>query len=278
MSRQPAQFPRASAAACLAVLTLATASSAPAGTIGFRTDAEVKAGPGVDAKVTLTHTGDETAEYVGVRAEMLDRTMDGTAVPALGPGQSHAWNFHLFDEVARGVYAIVLRSTYTDANGYPFEVVGTAVATVGVQPAPRIFGSVEVPHLTKDGEATARLTAKRPPGRSGDVDVRLVAPSGLEVSPPGATLSFDAAGRATAEFRVRNVKLLPGTTVNVFGLATGGDPGFPQTDTIRGTVRIAAAKPRITSPLFYEAAGAMLLLLALLEGTRWAASRRRTTA
>lgn len=265
-------------AASLTALLAASASPAAAGTIGFRTDAEVQAGPGVDAKVTLTHTGDETAEYVGVRAEMLDRSMDGTAVPALGPGQSHTWNFHLFDKVAGGVYAIVLRSSYTDANGYPFEVVGTAVATVGVQPAPRIFGSVEVPNLTKDGVATARLTVKRPPGRSGDVNVRLVAPSGLEVTPAGATLSFDAAGRATAEFRVRNLKLLPGTTVNIFGLATGDDPGFSQTDTIRGNVRIAAAKPRVTSPLFYEAAGAMLLLLALLEAGRWAASRSRTIA
>jgi len=245
-----------------------------AGTIGFRTDAEVTSGPGIDAKVTLTHTGDETADNVNMSAQLLDRKMDGTAVASMRPGQNQVWNFHLFDEIPKGVYAIVLRTRYSDTNGYPFEVISTADATVGVQPAPRIHGSLDVPRLSAGGEATAKLTARKPPERSGSFEVRLVAPAGLEVRPERLPLTFDASGKATADFRVRNLKLLAGTTVSIYGLITGTNAGLSQSDTIRGSVRIATPVPRVTFPMFYQAAAAVFLLLALLEGVAWASARR----
>jgi len=266
--------------AVCALVTLLAGARAPtawAGSIGFRTDAEVTAGPGVDAKVTLTQTGDESAEAVSVSAELLGRTIEGDPVARVAPGQNHVWNFHLLDEIAKGVYAIALRARYTDANGYPFEVVSVAAATVRVTPAPRVFGSIEVPGVAVGGQSTAKLTAKRPPQRSGKFIARLVAPSGLEVKPERLELEFNEGGKATAHFQVRNLKLLAGTSVNIFAFIEGSDAGFPQTDTIRGTVSIGAAVSRSAKPRFYEAAAAVLILLALLEGLGWIAARRRSS-
>jgi len=249
----------------LAVLLALPGGDAVAGSIGFRTDAEVKAGPGVDVEITLTHTGDEAADDVNVTAELLDRKVEGTGVASLRPGQKHVWHLHLFDEIPSGVYAIVVRTRYADANGYPFETVSTANATVGVQPGARISGSVNVPSLTVDGQASAKLTLKLPPERAGAVEVEIVAPSGLEISPVRVPVAFDGAGKATANFEIRNRKLLAGTTVNVFAIVAGTNAGTPQVDTVRGSVRITEAPPRFKSPMYYQFALALLVLLALLE-------------
>jgi hypothetical protein len=264
-------------AVALAAVSIATAASdGHAGTIGFRTDAEVSTGAGVDAKVTLTHTGDEVADDVSVSAQLLDRTMDGASVDSIAPGKSQVWNFHLFDEIPKGSYAIVLRTRYSDTNGYPFEVISSAVANVSVKPAARIFGNIDVPRLDVDGEVTATLTAKRPPERSGSFEARLVAPSGLQVTPERLPLVFDESGKATAEFRVRNLKLLTGTTVNIFGFVEGRHDGAPQVDTLRGNVRISTPAPRVNYSMFYQAAAAFLVLLVILEGVAWATGRPRT--
>jgi hypothetical protein len=273
VTRRPA-ITRATAAAVLSAALLC-ATSAGAGTIGFRTDAEVRSNPGIDTKVSLTHTGDETASAVMVRAELLDRTIDGETVPSLGPGQSRDWNFHLFDTIRPGVYVVVLRTRYSDGNGYPFEVVSTATAPVGADAAPKIYGSLVVPRLEVDGSVEAKLTAKRPPQRRGSAKVRIVVPSGLDVDPKEAVLEFDETGRALATFQVRNLKLLAGTSVNIFGLVSSDDAGFPQTDTIRGSVSIGAKPVRVRAPMFYQAAAAAFALLLLLEAGAFVLARRR---
>jgi hypothetical protein len=271
----PAPSLTAAAAAAAALLLLAACPPVLAGTIGFRTDAEVKAGPGVDAKITLTHTGDEAASEVSVHAE-LDRTqVDGETVSQIMPNESHVWNIHLTDAIPNGIYVITLRVRYTDSNGYPFEIVSIANANVGVAPAPRIFGNIDLPGLTTSGEAVAKLTAKKPPGRTGKVDVRLVAPAGIEVRPGQVSLEFDAGGKAEAIFHVRNLKLLAGTSVNVFGYVTASDAGFPQTDVIHGAVKIGTAIPKIKAPTFYELGGVLMALLAVLEAVVWFRSRSR---
>jgi hypothetical protein len=255
----------AAATLLCAIALVAPVPAAIAGTIGFRTDAKVTAGPGIDVNVTLTHTGDEAATDVSVRAEMLETGIDGERIDAIAPGGSHAWNLHLADQVPKGVYTIVLRVQYADQNGYKFEIVSHAAAPVGAAPAPKISGTLDVPRLVVDGRANAKLFAKKPPERSGDYEVRLVAPAGLKLEPDRMKLVFDESGKATAEFEVRNSGLLAGTSVNLYALVTGNDPGFAQTDAIRGTVRISAAAARVTSPLFYESAAAVFLLLVALE-------------
>lgn len=261
-----------------AAVLLALAATAHAGSIGFRTDAEVKSGPGIDAKVTMTHTGDEQADDISVTAELDGKTVEGEKVALMNPGQSHVWNLHLFDEIARGVYTIALRARYADANGYPFEVVSIANATNGVKAGPRIFGSLEVPPIPVGGDGVASLVAKRPPDRSGDYEAELIAPSGLEVSPKRVKLEFNAEGRATASFKLKNLKLLNGTSVNIYAFIHGRHEDFPQVDAIRGSVRIAAAPARIGPARYYEAAAALFALLVVLEGIAWATGWRRERA
>jgi hypothetical protein len=256
-------------------VALVLAATAHAGSIGFRTDAEVKSGPGIDAKVTMTHTGDEQADDISVTAELEGKTIEGEKLALMNPGQSHVWNLHLFDEIARGVYTIALRARYADTNGYPFEVVSIANATNGVKAGPRIFGSLEVPPIPVGGDGVASLVAKRPPDRSGDYEAELVVPSGLEANPKRVRLEFNAEGRATASFKLKNLKLLNGTNVNIYAFVRGRHQDFPQVDAIRGSVRIAAAPARVGPPKYYETAAALFALLLVLEGIAWATGRRR---
>jgi hypothetical protein len=261
-----------------AAIVLAIASGANAGSIGFRTDAEVKSAPGIDAKVTMTHTGDEQADEVSVTAELEGKSVEGEKLPLMKPGESHVWNFHLFDELARGVYAIVLRARYADTNGYAFEVVSIANATNGVKGGQRIFGSLEVPAIPNGGDGVATLVAKKPPERSGDYEAEIVVPAGLEAARKRVKLEFNAEGRATASFKIRNAKLLPGTSVNIYAFVHGRHDGFPQTDAIRGTVRVAATPARVGPPKYYQTAAALFALLVVLEGIAWATGRRREHA
>lgn len=268
----------------LAAAVALAPSPARAGTIGFKTDAEVTAGPGVDAKVTLTHTGDEVASNVRVRAEMLGRSVDGEEIPGIPPGQTHVWNIHLFDQVPRGTYALLLRTRYSDDNGYPFEVVSNAVASVGVTAAPRVFGSIDVPRLPVGGEVTAIVTAKKPAARSGDFEVSLAVPDGVDVTPAKAPLVFDESGKAQARFVIGNRRLLNGTSVNIFAIvhgrtsATAQGETFPQDDSIRGTLTIGAAEVKVTAAHFYRVAGAIAALLVLLEAGAWMQTRRQQGA
>lgn len=270
---------RPAAAAAAAVLALAAmASPGVAGTIGFRTDAEVKAGDGVDARVVLTHTGDEAASDVSVHVEYEGRVVDGTSVATIAPSATQSWELRLADRAEPGVRPVVIRVRYTDSNGYPFEIVSAATATASVTAAPRLFGSIDIPRLSGQREEKGRITVKRPPGRRGGAEVRVVVPSGLVVEPSTMRVEFDEGGRATAEVRVRNAKLLAGTTVNVFAFATADDPGFPQSDTIRGNVHVAAASMRAGKPRFSEAAAAVGLLLLVLEGVSFLRGGRRPEA
>lgn len=248
----------------LALWVLPPASHA--GSIGFRIDVEVRSNPGVAATVTLTHTGDEAASNVRVTAELLDRSVTGELVRRLAPGDDHAWNLDLADDsIPEGAHAVVVRASYTDTNGYPFEVVSASPASLRVQPRQRLTGSVRVPKIPGQDEVSGVLTLRRPPARSGQFSARLVGPSGLRIRPETVPVQFDEGGTATAEFRVSNVKLLAGTTVNVYALVSEAGTDFPQTDSVRGTVRVVKAEPILTKELFYGGAVALTLLLGILE-------------
>lgn len=284
MSRSRPATWRAAATLAFAAAAALAPLPAHAGTIGFKTDVEVTTGPGVDVKVTLTHTGDEVASDVRVRADLLGRSVDGDEVDAIPPGQNHVWNLHLLDRIDRGIYALLLRTRYSDDNGYPFEVISSAVAAAGVTAAPRIFGNIDVPRLPVGGEVTAVLTAKRPPSRSGDFEVSLAVPDGVDVKPAKAPLVFDESGKALVRFQVANRRLLNGTSVNIFAIvrgrtaATAQGETFPQDDAIRGTLTIGAAEVKVTAAFFYRIAGAIAAVLAVLETVAWIRSRREQDA
>lgn len=267
-------FARCVTGAALVFAAALAPSRAAAGTIGFRTDVEVTVGPAVDAKVTLTHTGDEAASSVRVRAGLLGRSVDGEEVAVVAPGQNHVWNLHVADQLPKGLYALDLRTRYTDDNGYPFEVLSMASATVGVTAAPRVFGNIDIPRLAVGGEVVAVVTAKKPAARSGAFEASLAVPDGIDVSPERVPLVFDESGKARAEFRLRNRRLLTGTSVNVFAIVRGQGTGFPQEDTIRGTVTIGAAVVKVTATDFYRVAGVLAALLFAMETGAWMRSRR----
>jgi hypothetical protein len=242
-------------------------ATALAGTIGFRIDAEVRAGERIEVKVTATHTGDEAATEVQPEISLFDRVEIGEKLPTLAAGANRVWQMTLpGPPMPKGAYTVVIRLKYADLNGYPFEALSTVQALVSAKAGSKVSGAFRLPKLPPKGSSKATLALRRPQARSSSTfEGSVVAPSGVEIAPATFPITFDAAGNASVELSVSNKKLLPGTSVNLFALVTGDDNGLKQTDTIRGTLSIGAAEKKVSKVTFYGAAGAVAALWALLE-------------
>ena len=259
----------------LALLLAMTAGpkTALAGSIGFQTESRVSSGDGLQAEVDLTNTGDEAASDVLLVAEALGQVREGEVQPTIGPGKKQTWSFRLADAAPPGLHVIVLRCSYQDDNGHPFEVVSLAEAPVGPIPGPRITGNLVIGRVPARGKTKARLSLKLPAGRTGPTEVEMVMPNALRIDQPRQPVTFDRNGRASIELDVSNADLLPGTSVNVFALVHGTVGGVAQTDVIRGLATVGPATPLLVPADYYRAALALLGVQLLLEA--WAAWRAR---
>lgn len=237
-----------------------------AGSIGFRIDTDVDTRGGLSVKITLTQTGDEAASDVAPTVEFLDERKSGETLAKFQPDESHIWELRLRDQpLAPGAYAVVVRVHYSDANGYPFEITSVAPATAGGNAAPRVTGAFVVSKVPVGGNSEGTLNLKRPKGRSGAFEGRLISPRGLSLTPARFPIDFGHDGNATIGVSLHNDKLLAGTSVNLFALISSDHAGIHQTDTVRGTIRVVAAESVLSATTFYRAAAAVAGLLVILE-------------
>ncbi len=249
----------------LAATLLARAVVADAGTIGFQIQTSVTTGPGVSVEVTLTHTGDETARTVVPSVMLRGREVAGKQLERLHPGQSHRWKIEFQKEdLPPGVYTLITRVVYSDANAYPFEVTAATPFNVAMDPLPRVTGRLLLPSIQGKSSTTATLTLSFPETRKGPFKIELVLPAGLHAPKTKFTITPDGTRSSTTSLRLSNRSLLAGTRINLFALVTNqGTP--PQTDLIQGTLRIIEKKKSLTTGFFVKLALGAGLSFALLE-------------
>jgi tetratricopeptide (TPR) repeat protein len=251
-----------------------SATSASAGTIGFTITSTVNTGPGVQLVVKLTQNGDEPAYDVAPIAEFAGHTASGQTLKKLDPGRSHSWQIPVQSEdVPPGSHVMIVRVRYADANAYPFEVIATAPFAVGTEPKPPVTGSLAVPLLQPDSAADGTLTLNVPAARGKRFHVSIALPRGLQGKRTERDVTVGKDARLRVPLNIRNRGLLAGTSVNVYALVTSADESTPQTDAIRGVVRIGEK----TAPVLEQGdvvtalvAGVVyLLVLELIAGFRY---------
>jgi len=260
--------------ACLIVgaAILAGGTPARAGTIGFTITNTVDVAAGITLKLEIVHTGDEAAYSVTPVVEFGDVKRTAERVPKMLPKARQVWTIPVQDTPpGDGSFVLLVRIRYEDANAYPFEVIATAPFDVHAARRRPVTGAFVIPVLDTRDQAQAKLALNAPAERAGQFDVRLSLPSGIAGSPSQETVDLSTKRSARIPLTIRNLNLLPGTTVNVFALITDKGGAAPQTDVVRGTVRIAAprtaADVNTYTGLLYALA-AYFIALQLIGGRR----------
>jgi tetratricopeptide (TPR) repeat protein len=245
---------------------LVFASVAPAGTISFEITSTVETGDGLKLKLGLKNVGDEAARAVQPTAVIGDIKVTGDRVAVLGPNASQEWSLELSsDPMAQGAYVLVSRVAYEDANAYPFEVLAASPFAVATEPRRPVSGALALPQMRGKDEVAAVLTLRVPESRGRRFDVRLILPAGVRADAIHHVVEAPANGQLRLPLKLRNRSLLPGSSLNAFALITSLDESPPQTDTVRGIVRIGVAPEPYTTSTFISLLLALLVYLAALE-------------
>lgn len=255
---------RAGAAALLTLLCLAT--PAIAGTISFEITSTVDTADGVRLTLGVKNVGNEAARSVRPTAVIGDATATGALVAVIGPGAQQEWTLDVSSEaLPAGAYVLVSRVAYEDANAYPFEVLAASPFTVASSRRRQVSGALALPQIRGKEQVSAALTLRVPEQRSRRYEVRLILPAGIRADRTRHTVEVPEDGQLRLPLLLRNLSLLEGSSVNAFALVTGLDETPPQTDTIRGVVRIGAAPKPYTTSTFISVLIALIVYLLALE-------------
>ncbi len=242
------------------------AGSALAGTIGFQIDTSVTTGPGVTVELKLTHTGDEAAQGVVPTAVLLDKKVRGHRVERFRPGTSEVWNMTLQDEdLPAGVYTLLVRVGYGDANAYPFEVIAMTPFNVGAEPRPRVTGHFLIPSISGKSSVDARLKLTFPETRGNSFRVDIAVPTGVDTSHEQLPVTLDQTRTVTLPVRLTNKTMLAGTRVNAFALVTSTDESLVQTDLVQGSLRISKPVDPLTTSRLVNVALVLAVFLVVFE-------------
>jgi len=254
----------AGAAALLALLCFA--APAQSGTISFEITSTVDTANGVKLKLGVKNVGDEAARAVRPTAIVGDSQAVGALVAVIGPGAQQEWTLDVSAEaLPSGAYVLVSRIAYEDANAYPFEVLAASPFSVAAARRPQVSGALALPQMQGKAEVSAALTLRVPEARGRRYEVRLILPAGIRADRTQLTVEVPAEGRLRLPLVLRNVSLLEGSSVNAFALVTSLDETPPQTDTLRGVIRIGAAPKPYTTSTFVSLLIALLVYLIALE-------------
>lgn len=251
-------------AAALTLLALplglaASQSVAQAKTIAFTITTTVRSGPDLTVEVYAKNTGDETAFAVRPIAEFDGQQSRADSEAKILPGGEHTWTIKVSEAApGNGAHAMLVRLTYEDANAYPFEVIATAPFYIGENKKRPVSGAFVVPAIPGKTAKNGTLRLAFPEGRGGKYEVRLALPAGVSADKTEFSVTVDDRSPLRLPVEIRNRSLIEDTVVNVFALVSSLDDTAPQTDIIRGNVRIARAEPIINKGML----GAVLLMAA----------------
>jgi len=267
MRRSPASG-RAWAALVSSTLVSLTLAATPAlaGSIGFTITSSVETSGGLAVKLEITNTGDEAAYSVTPVVEFGKVRRAGQTRAKVLPRGKTSWDLPLDESrPSTGNYAVLVRIRYEDANAYPFEVLASAPFDVGTRRRRQVTGSLSMPHVAGKTSAAGNLIFTIPESRGSTYNVKVALPRGLKATRTEYTIEAPPNRRVRLPVQVRNTGLLPGTAVNVFAMVTSNSEDTPQTDVVRGTVRIVAPRSVLTKNSLFALLAALVPYLLALE-------------
>lgn len=194
-------------------------------------------GDALTGSVTLTNRGDEPAYNLQTTVESQEASWTSPAKDVLPPQQSHTVAFR---EAVKGLlpgrHPLVIRTTYSDANRYPFSALAVSQVTIGQASAPGALGILGHARLDRQGSVELRL--KNLTAKEQRLAVRLVLPQELSVDAPLGSMTLAPYGEARSAFHLRNFSALSGSTYPMFAVIEYDDGGTHETVVAAGTVRV----------------------------------------
>jgi hypothetical protein len=241
------------------------AVAARAGSISISTEVVATARERtLSVALNITNSGDEAAVSVVAQAEFEGAAVHTEPRPRLRPGERMEATLELpRGQSTPGQWPLVTRVDYADAKGYPFQAVQVAVVSVLASPSLVAIVDVEAAPVAGSGSLRARLKSLSDAPRA--VQIRLLAPRGLEVDPPAASLSMEPWGEAAVGATIVNRAALVGSRYPVFVTAEYDEAGVHHTAVGQAMAVIEAAghRPR------YAIMAAVALLVAWLALLAW---------
>ena len=240
-----------------------------AGTISIRSAIQAeRQGDALLVSVELANAGDEPAHLVQARLEAAGMNFAGGDHPLIAPGAGarETWRVPLAGKPP-GRHPILLWIHYSDANGYPFTALASAIVSIDRDVAPQVAARFSEPEVSLAGNGRARLELANLAEQELALSVRLVGPRELRLSPGRRRFALVARQRRELELELENLSALPGSRYPIFAVVEHGAE-LHHTVIAQGWVEIGARRSW-TPGLRYLIYGALLLLAAwMIWGAR----------
>jgi len=232
-------------------------ASAPArATISIAGDLEYRDG---EAVVTAVNRGDEEARNLQVEVVCLGLNRFGKLVPSLpsGEGSKERFDFAAAAAPLPGMYPILARIRYSDANGYPFAALIQELVQAGEgRRDSSVYLSGSSLDLAGAEEIDVRLANRGRTPRRFRVEVALAPEFGVES--PVREVELPSGEETLLEFPVRNLAALPGSVYPYYLTAEYEENGFHYCADARGRVNVYSARGGVR-PFFWAASAAAVL-------------------
>ncbi len=253
-------------AIAVGLLVCIPVSQVHAGSITLEVKTTVDVASGIAAYVTVTNRGDEAAYGLYPTAAFKDLTAKGAAINSLDPGKTHSWPVRLTTTPPNvGIYSLIVKLDYQDANQYPFEVLTAAPFNAGVAPKPRIAGHFSVSPTAPGATTNARLNLRMPRGRvARELEVEIYAPRGVSPTYLKRRVQLSKERQASIPINLKVESLLPGSATPLYAIVTSLDENIQQSDTIRGRVTVVEPTANLDTDAFSALLTALLLFTAAL--------------
>ncbi len=161
----------------------------------------------------------------------------------LSPGESMYgfFNFSSKGSLAEGLYPLVIRTTYHDANGHPFSVVAGYFTKNVADYGTGVSGSMGTAEVPQSGTGEAKLKIKNLEGDSKEVKVMVYLPDEIKVDDSEKTVALGPFEEREIKYVMEPQNALVGSTYSVLA-SLEYDSGKHHASYARGTVRILEAK------------------------------------
>ena len=218
--------------------------------------------------LTILNSGDEAAHDVQASLLLPDGfssepiyagTMD-PQVPVFG-----AFRVLMDGSVNPGLYPIVLKTHYTDANAYPFSTVAPSFLRYKTSAPVMMRGEVGNVTLAGQAEKTIEVRFDNLDDKPHDALIRLMIPDEMKAAESSKRLRIGPKESGRVSFPLKSFGALPGSVYVVFATAEYDEAGLHYASIASGRVEIVAEeKGGLEAPPWLPAGILALLLIIVI--------------
>jgi hypothetical protein len=224
----------------------------------------VVAGGDFPVGYTLVNTGDEPAKDVSLSLLLpggfeAERVAVGTLQP--NSPVSGELMVHSFGSILPGTYPLAMRTSYSDANAYPFSTVSLMKLNF-IKPSPeRLSGNVSGIRLYGQTPKDLGIVVMNLDSRPHKVTVQLHMPNELTAASYSQEVDVGGNDAATVSVPVKSSSALPGSSYAVYASMEYDDQGIHYSGLASGTVDVPV---EMEDPFWQKLPLAALIFLLLV--------------